>query len=98
MRYYRELFNSLSAKQCGVEIDWDRKALSLEGGMKLTLAGEYICQIARFDPSKGIPDLIKAFLEFRNKLDETDSAPIDGAPQLIIMGHGSIDDPDGTVV
>lgn len=24
MRYYRELFNSLSAKQCGVEIDWDR--------------------------------------------------------------------------
>lgn len=24
MRYYREMFNSLSAKQCGVEIDWDR--------------------------------------------------------------------------
>lgn len=65
---------------------------------RLISLGEYICQIARFDPSKGIPDLVRAFLEFRNKLDETDSTRIDGAPQLIIMGHGSIDDPDGTVV
>ena len=35
---------------------------------------------------------------FRQKLEALDSPPIDGGPQLIIMGHGSIDDPDGTVI
>ena len=38
LRYYRQYFNALSQSQCGVTIDWDRG---------------YICQIARFDPSKG---------------------------------------------
>ena len=38
--YYRQYFNSLAKKQCGIEIAWDRG---------------YICQVARFDPSKGEP-------------------------------------------
>jgi len=38
VQYYRQVFNSLSRKQCGNTIDWDRG---------------YICQVARFDPSKG---------------------------------------------
>lgn len=38
VRYYRQYFNQLSEQQCGVKINWDRG---------------YICQIARFDPSKG---------------------------------------------
>ncbi|ORY25443.1 hypothetical protein BCR39DRAFT_544106 [Naematelia encephala] len=83
VRYYREHFNHLSREQCGVTIDWDRG---------------YVCQIARFDPSKGIEDLLAAYLEFRQKLDALDRPPIDGGPQLIIMGHGSVDDPDGTVI
>ncbi|KAK8853482.1 hypothetical protein IAR55_004189 [Kwoniella newhampshirensis] len=80
VRYFRQYFNSLSQQQCGVKIDWDRG---------------YVCQIARFDPSKGIDDLLAAYLEFRQKLEASDSPPLDNGPQLIIMGHGSVDDPDG---
>ena len=83
LRYYRQQFNTLSQSQCGVTVDWDRG---------------YICQVARFDPSKGIEDLLAAYLEFRQKLDALPSPPIDGGPQLIIMGHGSVDDPDGSVI
>lgn len=39
VRYYRQYFNQLSQAQCGIKIDWDRG---------------YVCQIARFDPSKGM--------------------------------------------
>lgn len=46
----------------------------------------------------GIDDLLAAYLEFREKLERIPSAPIDGGPQLIIMGHGSVDDPDGTMI
>ncbi|WVQ83736.1 hypothetical protein IAT38_005880 [Cryptococcus sp. DSM 104549] len=81
VRYYRQYFNQLSKQQCGVKIDWDRG---------------YICQIARFDPSKGIDDLLEAYLLFRQKLENSDRPPLDNGPQLIIMGHGSVDDPDGT--
>ena len=83
VRYYREHFNHLSRSQCGVTIDWDRG---------------YIIQIARFDPSKGIDDLLAGYLDFRKRLLRSDTPPKDGGPQLIIMGHGSVDDPDGTVV
>ncbi|OWZ62460.1 hypothetical protein AYX14_05083 [Cryptococcus neoformans] len=83
VRYYRQYFNQLSQAQCGVKIDWDRG---------------YVCQIARFDPSKGIDILLKAYLEFRQKLEECENPPLDNGPQLIIMGHGSIDDPDGSWV
>lgn len=38
LRYYRQDFNRLSQQQCGTTIDFERT---------------YICQVARFDPSKG---------------------------------------------
>jgi hypothetical protein len=47
---------------------------------------------------KGIPDLLEAYLDFRKRLSKLDNPPEDGGPQLIIMGHGSVDDPDGTVI
>ncbi|OCF61516.1 trehalose synthase [Kwoniella mangroviensis CBS 10435] len=81
VRYFRQYFNQLSLQQCGVHIDWDRG---------------YVCQIARFDPSKGIDDLVAAYLQFRKKLENSAKPPVDGGPQLIIMGHGSVDDPDGS--
>ena len=55
---------------------------------------DYIVQIARFDPSKGIPDVLASYAELRRKhmrhyrLEET--------PQLVIAGHGAVDDPDGS--
>ncbi len=51
----------------------------------------YITQIARFDPSKGIPDLLEAYRLLVKKYQNT-NLPI---PQLVIAGNGSIDDPDG---
>lgn len=81
--YYRQEFNTLSEKQCGVTIDWNR---------------EYICQVARFDPSKGIDWLLASFQSFRQKLRDGKKESSKGPPQLVIMGHGSVDDPDGTVI
>ncbi|EIW72195.1 trehalose synthase [Tremella mesenterica] len=81
VHYFRQYYNSLSAKQCGITVDWDRG---------------YICQVARFDPSKGLEYLLAAYLEFRQKLMKLDPPPLGGGPHLIVMGHGSVDDPDGT--
>ncbi|MCP4649030.1 MAG: hypothetical protein GY853_02955 [PVC group bacterium] len=53
----------------------------------------YILQICRFDPAKGILDLLKAYKVFRDKLGET--YPKAKIPQLVIAGHGAIDDPEG---
>ncbi len=46
----------------------------------------------------GIEDLLAAYLEFRQKLENVKQPPADGGPQMIIMGHGSVDDPDGTTI
>lgn len=56
----------------------------------------YIAQIARFDPAKGIPDVIKGFAKFRRDLLK--GVPHDDTPQLVICGHSSVDDPDGTII
>lgn len=53
---------------------------------------KYIVQVARFDPSKGIPDVIEAYAQLRQKLENVMEAA--ETPQLVICGHGSIDDPD----
>lgn len=54
----------------------------------------YIVQIARFDPAKGIPDVLASYAEFRRKY--TNEWDIRTIPQLVIAGHGAIDDPDAT--
>ncbi|KAJ5209004.1 hypothetical protein N7449_003383 [Penicillium cf. viridicatum] len=53
----------------------------------------YIVQIARFDPSKGIVDVLVSYEKFYNKL--VVEAPNMDPPKLLICGHGSVDDPDG---
>lgn len=58
----------------------------------------YSVNMLSVPPVIGIEDLLAAYLEFRQKLETLDSPPPDGGPQLIIMGHGSVDDPDGTVI
>jgi len=59
-----------------------------------------VLQVARFDPSKGLNDLLAGYLQFRLKVEEAGKGGQDGKnkkpPQLIVVGHGSIDDPDGT--
>ena len=62
----------------------------------MNLQDKYIVQIARFDPSKGILDVIDAYERFHNRLvsDLPDVRP----PKLVLCGHGSVDDPDGAIV
>ncbi|KAK6811657.1 hypothetical protein RU639_012638 [Aspergillus parasiticus] len=57
---------------------------------------EYIVQVARFDPSKGIQDVLISYGAFHRLL--VDSRPDLRPPKLLICGHGSVDDPDGSLV
>ena len=57
-------------------------------------ARQYIVQIARFDPSKGIPDVLASYALLRRKYLK--DRPQANCPQLVIAGHGSVDDPDGS--
>jgi len=51
----------------------------------------YIIQIARFDPSKGIPHVLESYRKLNEKLKEK-------LPQLVIIGHGAVDDPEGAPI
>lgn len=57
----------------------------------LDLTRPYLLQIARFDPSKGIPDALEAYRRLCDRL-AANGHPT--RPQLVLTGHGSIDDPD----
>ncbi|KAJ4303099.1 hypothetical protein N0V90_001990 [Kalmusia sp. IMI 367209] len=59
-------------------------------------ARDYIVQIARFDPAKGIPDVLASYAAFRRSYMK--DKPIEEVPQLVIAGHGAIDDPDATYI
>jgi alpha,alpha-trehalose phosphorylase (configuration-retaining) len=76
--YYRSLYN----KECSSSMMTQLKSRN------------YILQIARFDPAKGINDVIKSYVEFRRLLEKHNSE-ID-PPQLVITGNSSVDDPDST--
>lgn len=67
------------------------KLLISSGQEPLDMTRPYIIQVARFDPSKGIPDVIESYRLLVEKLEKTSEK----IPQLVIIGHGSIDDPDG---
>ncbi|KAJ1964178.1 hypothetical protein GGI12_001582 [Dipsacomyces acuminosporus] len=82
IEYYRRVFNRCAGDQGSPGIAADRP---------------YVIQIARFDPAKGIPDVIEAYRGFREQLGAR-GIEEDMQPQLVLCGHGSIDDPDGTVV
>ncbi|KAK7949186.1 trehalose-phosphatase [Apiospora aurea] len=56
---------------------------------------DYIVQIARFDPAKGIPTVIDAYGEFRKR---SFAAGIDFPPQLVVAGNSSVDDPDANMI
>jgi len=134
--YYQQVFNRICYDQGSRRVDWNCP---------------YIAQVARFDPSKGIPDVLlsyrKLYHKFLDALDDKNSGAGNRAsdqvlkgssidvknrdcedrddfwgfdveqkgrgwqalhkqlcmeglslPQLIICGHGSVDDPDGTWV
>lgn len=80
----RQVYNHLSETQCGITVDWTRG---------------YILQVARFDPSKGLPVLVESYLKFRQQLEAQGKGTDPSGkkpPMLIVVGHGSVDDPDGS--
>ncbi|KAJ5195527.1 Trehalose phosphorylase [Penicillium cinerascens] len=55
---------------------------------------DYITQIARFDPSKGLFDVLSGYSMFHDRMQEAQLNI--KVPKLVIYGHRSIDDPDAT--
>lgn len=53
-------------------------------------------QIARFDPSKGLLDVLDSYEKFYDRL--INARPDLVPPKLLICGHGSVDDPDGALI
>jgi glycosyltransferase involved in cell wall biosynthesis len=83
MDYYLGIFNRICEEQ----------------GTKNTLDPERpnVIQIARFDPAKGIPDVIDSYAILRKKMYDADYS-LEKTPQLVICGHGAIDDPDASII
>lgn len=75
---------SLCAKERMSELAWPRR--------------EYFVQVARFDPAKGIPTVIDSYCKFRRLLESDDVTAIDCIPQLLLCGHGAVDDPDASLI
>lgn len=82
LEYYIHEFNSECFKQRLATLDFPDR--------------NYIAQIARFDPSKGIPDVLAAYAELRRNYMKGWATK--DTPQLVIAGHGAVDDPDGSSI
>ncbi len=67
-------------------------------GSPLDVKRPYIIQIARFDPSKGIQDVIESYRKLRKKLETAGTKRKSQIPQLVIAGHSSVDDPEGDFI
>jgi glycosyltransferase involved in cell wall biosynthesis len=84
-QFYMGEFRTLCAKEKMTELSWPQR--------------DYFVQIARFDPAKGIPDVIKSYYLFRNMLKaNSPDLSEEEHPQLLICGHGAVDDPDASII
>lgn len=83
------LNKEMSRKQNEFYLSLFNKYLIENGQNPLDTKRDYLIQVARFDPSKGIPDVLEAYRRLTTKMRQKER------PQLVIVGHGSIDDPDG---
>jgi glycosyltransferase involved in cell wall biosynthesis len=85
-QYYMGVFRQLCAKDKMNELAWP--------------ARPYVVQVARFDPAKGIPHLIASYVKFRQTMDAQPKGRFgpEETPQLLICGHGAVDDPDATII
>jgi alpha,alpha-trehalose phosphorylase (configuration-retaining) len=78
MKYYFGIFNQILKNNSQTPLDLKRP---------------YIVQIARFDPSKGIPHVIESFKKLHEKMKKEGNKKL---PQLVIAGNGAVDDPEGS--
>lgn len=87
------LNKKLSEKQISYYTGVLNQMLKAENQKPLDSHRDFIVQIARFDPSKGIADVLESYRIFREEFNGEIEAP-----QLVIAGNGSVDDPDGIPV
>ncbi|KAI0317854.1 trehalose phosphorylase [Amylostereum chailletii] len=81
--FYMSEFRALCSKEKMTQLQWP--------------ARQYVVQIARFDPSKGIPNVIDSYARFRELLTEK-GLKDEETPQLLVCGHGAVDDPDASII
>ncbi|KAF7322862.1 Trehalose phosphorylase [Mycena chlorophos] len=83
--FYMGVFRDLCASQKMHQLQWP--------------ARDYIVQVARFDPAKGIPHVVDAYAKFRRMLRQKQpDLPESEHPQMLICGHGAVDDPDASII
>ncbi|KAF8522124.1 trehalose phosphorylase [Hysterangium stoloniferum] len=82
--YYMTELRGLCAKERMAQLDWP--------------AREYFVQIARFDPAKGIPTVVDSYCKFRKLLEKDGITNLENIPQLLLCGHGAVDDPDASLI
>ena len=80
--YYQSAFNRLAFDAVGKRLNFSNRPI--------------ISQFCRFDPSKGIKEVIQAYARLRELTDPI--LPLQKIPQLLIAGFGSIDDPEGNII
>lgn len=83
-QYYMGEFRGMCVKEKMNELAWPGR--------------KYIVQVARFDPSKGIPHVLESYAKFRTLLKENGKDEESQIPQLLICGHGAVDDPDASII
>ncbi|GLB35407.1 putative glycosyl transferases group 1 [Lyophyllum shimeji] len=84
-QFYMGEFRNLCAKEKMNELEWPER--------------DYIVQIARFDPAKGIANVIDSYAKFRRLLyKKSPELGQDEHPQLLVCGHGAVDDPDASII
>ncbi|EIM90300.1 trehalose synthase [Stereum hirsutum FP-91666 SS1] len=83
-QYYMGEFTALCAKEKMTELKWPDR--------------DYIVQVARFDPSKGIPNVIDSYAKLRGLLEKAGDIKEEDMPQLLVCGHGAVDDPDASII
>ncbi|KIJ34612.1 glycosyltransferase family 4 protein [Sphaerobolus stellatus SS14] len=82
--YYMTELRGLCAKERMTQLAWPDR--------------EYFVQIARFDPAKGIPTVVDSYCKFRKLLEKNGVTEPESIPQLLLCGHGAVDDPDASII
>lgn len=90
-----DLNRDLTIEEWYEGIDFINDQLAQNESQKpIDLNRPYIVLIARFDPSKGMPQGMKSYAKAREKM-MAKGMPEENLPQFVIVGNGSVDDPDG---
>ncbi len=91
------LNKKLKKLDCDYYLSIFQKYLKANEQKSLDTKRPYIVQIARFDPSKGIHDVIESYRKLCRRLLK-EGVLSKKLPQLVIAGNGSVDDPEGVAI